>query len=154
MKKIIKILFPFFATLFLWRLSSNIINPNGIFALIPIFYYSIVKEHNEFIPMALIGCFLLDRNFDIVLFWTALFCLLYAAAGLQSVINFSDRRLRSVDIFMIFIGTGISLLSVWSAFLTASFIPILTAMWMFIISAVVYAPLTYMFERIECWTKK
>jgi hypothetical protein len=154
MKNIIKVLFPFFATLFLWRLSSDIINPNGILALIPIFYYSIVKEHNEFIPMALIGCFLLDRNFDLILFWTILFCLLYAAAGLQSVISFSDRRLRSTDIFMIFTGVGISILGIWSSFLTASFIPILTALWMFLISAALYAPITYMFERIECWIKK
>ncbi len=154
MKKIIKVLFPFFATLFLWRLSSNIINPNGILALIPIFYYSIVKEHNEFVPMALIGCFLLDKNFDIVLFWSILFCFLYAAAGLQNMINFADRRLRSIDIFMIFIGTGISILGIWSAFLTASLIPVLTAIWMFIVSTALYAPLTYMFERIECWTKR
>jgi len=154
MKKIIKVLFPFFATLFLWRLSSNIINPNGILALIPIFYYSIVKEHNEFVPMALIGCFLLDKNFDIVLFWSILFCFLYAAAGLQNIINFADRRLRSIDIFMIFVGSGTAILGIWSSFLTASLIPVLTAIWMFVISTVLYATLTYMFERIECWTKR
>lgn len=154
MKKIVKVLFPFFATLFLWRLSSNIINPNGILALIPIFYYSTVKEHNEFIPMALIGCFLLDKNFDIVLFWTALFCLLYAASGLQNIINFADRRFRSIDIFMIFVGSGTLILGIWAAFLTMSLVPVLTAVWMFVLSTTAYALLTYMFERIECWTKK
>jgi hypothetical protein len=45
-------------------------------------------------------------------------------------------------------------LGIWSAFLTTSFVPILTAMWIFVISIAIYAPLTYMFERIECWTKK
>ncbi|MFA7188056.1 MAG: hypothetical protein WC137_01100 [Alphaproteobacteria bacterium] len=113
-----------------------------------------MKEHNEFVPMALIGCFLLDKNFDIVLFWSILFCFLYAAAGLQNIINFADRRLRSIDIFMIFVGSGTAILGIWSSFLTASLIPVLTAIWMFVISTVLYATLTYMFERIECWTKR
>lgn len=154
MKKLINVLFPFFATLFLWRLTSDIINPNGILAFIPIFYYSMVKERGSFIPMALIGCFLMDMNFDTMIFWTALFCLFYAAAGLQSIINVSERSMRSLDIFMVFIGVGILILGIWSAFTTGSLIPVLTAIWMFIISALAYAPFTHIFERIECWTKK
>lgn len=154
MKKTINILLPFFATLFLWRLSSNLINPNGILTLIPIFYYSMVKERGGFIPMALIGCFLLDTGFDIMLFWTILFCIFYAVAGLQNIINISERNIRSLDMFIIFVGIGVIILGISSAISTKSFIPILTTIWMFIISAVAYAPTTYIFERIECWTKK
>ncbi len=154
MKKVVEVLLPFFATLFLWRMSSSVLNPNGILAMIPIFYYSVVKERGGFIPMALIGCFLIDKNFDTMLFWTALFCLFYAVLGLQSIINPGVQRFRGLDLFMIFIGLGAAILGIWSAFLTGSLIPIWTGIWIFVLSALAYAPLTYLFERTECWTKK
>jgi uncharacterized membrane protein YiaA len=145
---------PFFATLFLWRLSSHFFNPNGILALIPIFYHSAVKERGYFLPMAVTGCFLLDRNSDTMLFWTSLFCLSYAVLGLQNFINPASQRMRGIYLFMFFAGLGFFMLGVWAAFATASLIPLWTAVRMFALTGAAYLPATYLFERIECWTRK
>lgn len=154
MKRIIEILLPFFATLFLWRLSFNFLNPNGILAFVPIFYYSVIRDRGGFLPMALIGCFLLDNNFNTALFWTILFCLFYAIIGLQTVINPLNQRLRGLDLFMVFIGGGFTILGIWAAFITKSLLPILTGLHMFIVGIIGYILLTYLFEKIECWIKK
>jgi hypothetical protein len=149
MKRALNILLPFIATLFLWRLSSPVFNPNGILALVPIFYYSIVNPRGSFLPMALLGCFLLDRNFDTMLFWTALFCLIYAGLALQNFINPTAQKLRGIYLFMIMIGIGAMIQGLWAAFGTMSMIPIWTAIWMFAISNIGYIILTYLFEKAE-----
>lgn len=153
-KKTIDLLMPFFATLFLWRLSSQWLNPNGILALVPIFYYPVVRGRGHFLPMAVIGCFLLDQNFDTMLFWTALFCLLYAGLGLQSFVNPASQRMRGIYMFMAFAGAGAAILGLRAAFMTASLAPLWTAAWMFLVTAAAYAPMTRLFEETECWTRK
>lgn len=143
------LLMPFFATLFLWRLSFPVLNPNGILALVPIFYYSFIRPRAEFLPMALIGCFLLDYNFDLTLLWTMLFCALYATAGLQNHINLPSQKWRGLSFFMIFIGCGLLPLGVWATFGTWSLLPIPQAAFMFAITSAMYIPLTYLFKRAE-----
>ncbi|MCL2749185.1 MAG: hypothetical protein FWE50_03890 [Alphaproteobacteria bacterium] len=148
-KKTIDILLPFIATVFLWRLSFPVLNPSGILALVPIFYYSFIRARGGFLPMALIGCFLIDHNFDTMLFWTMLFCAFYAAAGLQSHINLATQKWRGIFFFMIFIGCGLLLLGIWTIFVTWSMMPILQSVGMFITTTVMYIPLTYLLKRVE-----
>jgi len=148
-KRTIDTLLPFIATLFLWRLSFPVLNPSGILALVPIFYYSLISPRGSFLPMALIGCFLIDYYFDIMLFWTMLFCAFYAAAGLQSHINLAAQKWRGLFFFMIFIGVGLLLLSVWTMFQTWSLRPILQAISMFLTTTVMYIPLTYLLKKAE-----
>lgn len=104
--------------------------------------------------MALIGCFLLDRNFDIMLFWTALFCLFYAALDLQNYINPATQRMRGIYLFMAFAGAGLLILGLWSVFETMSLLPLWTTVRMFALTAAAYMPITYLFEKITCWTRK
>ena len=89
-KKIVHLLrpaVPFIAVLVLWRLAVPMWNPGGILAMIPIFYYSFIRPIPWFAPYAVFSCFLMDYTCDTVLYWTALYCALYAAVGLQSMID-------------------------------------------------------------------
>ncbi|MDR0967803.1 MAG: hypothetical protein LBL75_03190 [Rickettsiales bacterium] len=154
MKKVINILLPFFATIFLWRLTSNFFNPGGILVMIPVFYYSVFLGRTEFIPMAILGCFLLDINFNTTLLWTILFCVFYGVINLQNIINPYMQKMRGIYLFMCFIGAGVIMISIWDMFQTSSFIPLLWGAWVFIITAALYLPITYLFQRVICWTKK
>ncbi|MDR2412816.1 MAG: hypothetical protein LBD50_01225 [Rickettsiales bacterium] len=109
--KIFKILFPFLATIISWRLSDPFWNPGGVLAIIPIFYYSFIKPANWFAPFAVIFCFLLDYKFDITLFWTSLYCLFYAANGLQNFVDLTRQKYDGLLIFMGYLGTASLLLS-------------------------------------------
>ncbi len=149
MKKLINILLPFIATLFLWRLSFPILNPNGILAFIPIFYYSLIDTRKGFLPMALLGCFLMDYNFDLTLFWTAIFCALYAFAGLQSRINLASQKFHGWVFFMIFIGLGLFIQGVSAMFEIWSLLPIFQAALLFVSGSAMYIPLTYLFRKVN-----
>lgn len=150
MKKYLKFLdaaFPFIATLFLWRMAIPVINPNGILAVIPIFYYGIVQNRSGFLPMAILGCFLLDYNFDTMLFWTALFCAFYAGIGLQNFINPATQKFHAISIFMAFAGTGAALLGLWT--INYGLWAIIDMLWLFLISVIMYIPLTWLFQKAQ-----
>ncbi|MCR4917359.1 MAG: hypothetical protein K5912_00245, partial [Alphaproteobacteria bacterium] len=75
--KIFKVIFPFLITIFLWRLSCQWINPAGILAIVPIFFYSFIRPIPYFSFFAIILCFLLDYSFGTVLVWTIFYCTYY-----------------------------------------------------------------------------
>lgn len=131
-------LFPFVAVLFLWRLSSPLWNPGGILVLIPVFYYSLVRPRDFFVPMAVLGTILLDYNFDTVLYWTILYCLFYVINGFQSYIDMTRQKYGGLYVFMIFYGLGLFLLGVWGVVTTASFYPGLQIIWLFCWGSVLY----------------
>ena len=133
-------LFPYIATLVLWRLSSPIFNPAGVLCIIPIFYYSFIRTRPYFLPFAILGCFLLDYNFDTMLFWTILFCMAYAANGFQSHIDLTRQKAGGAYIFMFFIGLGLFLQGVWSVFVTMSAWPMFQTIWLFLWTSVLYIP--------------
>ena len=133
-KKILDALFPFAITILLWRIATPVWNPNGILATIPIFYYSFIRPRAEFMPMAIIGCILLDYNFGTMLLWTTIFCFLYAANYLQTVTKPLLSIYDGLLAFAIFMGACLLILAV-SAFTWQS---LGTALWMFILGAVWY----------------
>ena len=130
--------FPYIAVLFLWRLSSPVFNPAGFLCIIPIFYYSFIRPRPYFLPFAILACFLLDYNFDTMLFWTILFCMAYAANGFQSHLDLTRQKAGGAYIFMFFIGLGLALLGLWSMFATFALWPLPQTIWLFLWTSVLY----------------
>ncbi len=78
---------PFLAVLVLWRLSIPVWNPGGILSIIPIFYYSFIRPTPWFAPYAVLFCFLIDYKSDTLLYWTTMYCVIYAVNGFQNFID-------------------------------------------------------------------
>lgn len=138
-------LMPFLLTLGLWRLSVAFWNPAGILALIPIFYYSFINKKPGFSVYALLFCFLLDYNFNTLLFWTSLYCFTYAVIGFQNFIDLSKLEKNGTHAFMIFLGTGIFLLTCINLNLSN----LIRSVWLFAWVTTLYIPTTALIKKVS-----
>ncbi|MDR1206949.1 MAG: hypothetical protein LBK26_00850 [Rickettsiales bacterium] len=138
LKRIFIVIFPFAITLLLWRLSIPVWNPCGILAAIPIFYYSFISERPGFLPMAILGCLLLDYNFDLMLFWTSMFCIAYAANYMQTLMRAATLQAAGFWTFSSLIGICLAILGIHAFFSTWSAAAILQAIWMFVLTTAGY----------------
>ena len=132
MKRIYRFLdaiFPFAITLVLWRLSFPIINPCGVLAIVPIFYYSFISDRREFLPMAVLGCFLIDYGFGTMLLWTTAFCAAYAANHLQTAFRFAVTARHGLYSFAGFTALCLLILGAWSFFETGGVNALAQAVW-------------------------
>jgi hypothetical protein len=144
-----KLLFPFATVFFLWRLSGPGLNPCGILVLIPVFYYSFASPRDFFVPAAILGCLLLDYNFDTVLFWTIMYCLTYALNGFQSYVDITRQKRSGLYLFMAFYGFCLTLLGIWSAGGSGSFYPIFQIIWLFLWGTVLYIPFVVLAHKVD-----
>lgn len=142
---ILKQCMPFLITLFLWRLSVYFWNPAGILCLIPVFYYTFVRPIKGFAVFGIIFCFLIDYRCDLALFWTSLYCLIYAITGFQKYIDFQNTNDNAMYIFMTFIGIGFFLLTIYGF----SWTNLVNNLWLFVWMSVLYTPIT----AIDNWAK-
>ena len=138
LKKYLKYALPFLITLVLWRLSINFWNPAGILALIPVFYYTFVKPVDWFVIFGLLICFLIDYRCDLTLFWTFIFCAVYAFNGLQKYIDVQHTDNNALYFFMFFIGTGFLILT----FIGFNWKNFINNVWLFAWLSVLYTPIT------------
>lgn len=137
--------FPFLVTIALMRLAIAWWNPAGMLALIPIFYYTVVHPVPFFAPFAVLMCFALDYNFDVMFVWTSLWCLIYAIIGFQTVLDFRRMDGRAFGAFAIFIGLGVLILAIGAFHV----MPVLGALVAFIWTLVLYLPMTSLMEAIS-----
>ncbi|MCL2331084.1 MAG: hypothetical protein FWC61_00885 [Proteobacteria bacterium] len=152
MKKLthyLDIIFPFAATLILWRLDSRVWNPGGILAILPIFYYSFVRPRGFFLPFAILGCFLLDYNFDTLLFWTTMFAISYGVYGFQSYLDISRQKFDGLYVFMFFFGLCLLILGAWAMAATMSLRPAPETIWLFLWVTVLYMPFVALAKKIS-----
>lgn len=144
-KQILNAVFPFAITLLLWRMAAPAWNPCGILALVPIYYYSFVRPRDEFLPMAVVGCFLLDYNFDTMLFWTAAFCIAYSANYFQTVLR---SAVQAADGLLFFSGfAGACFLILGARAMTWESVG--TALWMLALCAAAYRIWGRIMRRME-----
>jgi len=141
----LQMLFPFFITVALWRLSVPWINPAGILAIIPIFFCSFIRPVPYFVPFAILLCFMIDYKFNTVLLWTIFYCLFYVAVNLQSFIDLTHTKLDGLYAFMGFVGTVIFLLIASHI----SFENIFSGILMFSILAIMYIPITTTVQVVQ-----
>ena len=142
---ILKKLSPFIMTLFLWRLSVYFWNPAGILALIPIFYYTFVRPIHGFAFFGFLFCFLIDYRCNLPLFWTCLYCLLYAIDGFQNYLDMQHTDNNALYIFMSFIGLGFLLL----IFSRLTWGNLVNNLWLFLWLSILYTPITAIDAFIE-----
>ena len=138
--------FPFFITLFLWDLSVSFWNPAGILALIPIFYYSFIRPVDWFAIYGLLFCFLIDYRCDLTLLWTFIFCMFYALTGFQKIFDLTHTDNNAVNVFMVFIGIGIFVLTI-SGF---TWLNLVHNIWLFAWLTILYTPIT----ALDRWINK
>lgn len=133
-----RILFPFLLTITLWRLSVPWLNPAGVLAIIPVFYCSFVKPVPYFTAFAILFCFLIDYNFDTVMFWTILYCAYYAIMNIQTIIDLTHTKKNGLYAFMIFFGIASLTMMFWYL----NWIGFLGGILMFVITTLLYIPVT------------
>ncbi len=136
--KYLKKIFPFLITIILWRLAVPFWNPAGILAIVPIFYYSFIRPINWFAPFAFLFCFLIDYSADTLLFWTFLWCILYAINGFQNYIDLTRQKYDALPIFMGFFGGAVFILCL----MDFSFSALVRAIWLTLWAGLVYFTLT------------
>jgi len=138
LKRFLNAIFPFAITLILWRLSVPVLNPCGVLAIVPIFYYSFIRPRSEFLPMAILGCFLIDYNFGSMLFWTVMFCAAFAANYLQTAFRGAVLKHHGIYSFMGFTGACLLILGLWSFSTTFAFGSLLQMIWLFVLTTAGY----------------
>ena len=145
--KIIKFLrdaFPFIAVIVLWRLSIAFWNPAGILAIIPIFYCSFVRPVPWFAPFAILFCFLIDYRFDTLVYWTAMYCIFYAANWFQTVFDLTRVYKNSLYVFMIFFGISTFILTMMDFNISN----LMRAAWLFAWVSTLYIPITALIKKV------
>ena len=143
--KYLQIAFPFLITIALWRLSNPWINPAGVLAIIPIFYCSFIKPVPYFTAFAILFCFLIDYNFDTVIFWTSLYCAYYAIMNIQTIIDLTHTKKYGLYAFMIFFGIASLSMIFWYPSWTSLGLGIL----MFIVTCAAYIPVAFL-TKVVC----
>ncbi len=137
--------FPFLLTIGLWRLSSPFWNPAGILAFIPVFYYSFVRPVPWFVIFAILICFLIDYNFSTVVFWTAVYCLVYSVNGFQNYIDFTRMDKNGLVGFGAIFGVALLI----QTFANLTWINLAKGIWIYIWTVAMYVPITVLIKRIE-----
>lgn len=137
--------FPFLITLVLWRLSVPYLNPAGVLAIIPIFYYSFIKPTPYFLGFALLFCFLIDYKFDTVFIWTIFYGIYYTVANIQTFIDLTHANKNGLYAFLIFIAPVILFIMLSHIGWTSIFLSLL----MFITLALMYIPVTLFIKAVN-----
>ena len=140
----LRMIFPFLITVMLWRLSVPWLNPAGILAIIPIFYCSFIKPVPYFTAFAILFCFLIDYNFDTVMFWTILYCTYYAVMNIQTILDLTHTKKNGVYAFMVFFGIASLTMMFWYL----NWIGFFGGISMFIITTLLYIPLTRLIKVV------
>jgi len=143
--KFLHIVFPFFITLFLWRLSTPYINPAGVLAIIPIFYYSFIRPTPYFTAYALLFCFLIDYKFNTILVWTIFYSIYYVIMNIQTVIDLTHTNKNGLYAFLLFIGPVLLFIMLTHLGWTS----ILLSLMMFFILGIFYIPITHIAKAVN-----
>lgn len=142
---ILRSLFPFVTTLVLWRLSAPFWNPGGVLALIPIFYCTFVRPVRWFMPFGMLVCFLIDYKSNTVLYWTAMYCALYAAYGFQNYIDLTRWDGGALRAFVATFGGAMLVLF----FMRMDMPNLARTVWLVFWAAALYTPITAIIQRVH-----
>lgn len=138
-------LFPFILTLFLWRMDIAWINPAGLLALVPIFFYTFIRPTPWFALFAAVMCFLIDYRADNLLFWTSVFCLCYAVNGFQNYVDLTRAENDGWAIFATVFSIAVLIISLpHMTYFTNVFRVIWTILWV----NLMYMPIIILIKRI------
>lgn len=137
--------FPFFLTVGLWRLSTTFWNPAGILAIIPVFFCTFVRPVNWFVIFSVLMCMCLDYKFETVCFWVAIYCLFYSINAFQNFIDITRMDNNGLLAFVVFFGLAILTL------ILANFTwnNIAQGCWIFVWCTLLYQPITQLIKKVH-----
>lgn len=101
--KVVKAVFPSVITLALLALPHSFLNPGGILALIPIFYFFIFDRNYMNMFMVVIFLGIMDYNQSTILLWVMSFLLMHAALSVQNMIILKEQKLYAAPFFTSFV---------------------------------------------------
>lgn len=136
---------PFLAVIILWRLQLQFLNPAGILAIIPIFFYSFVRPIDWFPAMSIFFCLAIDYCFNTKLFWTTAYCVAYAINGFQYFIDLTRTDKNAIVPFMIFFGLALCVLM----FINFSWVMFWRSGLLFVWVSVLYTPIVQLLKKVH-----
>lgn len=141
----LRAVFPFALTLFLWRVSVGWLNPAGMLALVVVFFCTFIRPVPWFAPFGVLMCFLVDYNADTMLFWTSVFCLCYAVAGFQSVVDLTRADNDGICAFALFFGVSALILSLPHF---VNFTNVFRFLWTVVWECAMYLPIVSLIKKV------
>lgn len=137
--------FPFFLTVGLWRLSTTFWNPAGILAIIPVFFCTFVRPVNWFVVFSVLMCVCIDYKFETVCFWVAIYCLFYSINAFQNFIDITRMDNNGLLAFVVFF--GLAILTLVLADFTWN--NIAQGFWIFVWCTLLYQPITQLIKKVH-----
>ncbi len=137
--------FPYLMVVGLWRLSMPFWNPGGILALIPIFFCTFVQPRPYFAALSVLICFLIDYQFNTTLYWTAIFCIVYAINGFQTYVDMTRADRNGIAVFAFVFAISILIHTMTHMdFSNAG-----RALWIIIWATILYIPITELIRGVD-----
>lgn len=148
LKDFLKRIFPCFIMIFLLYFQNPILNPGGILALIPIYFYSIYYPSLLPFPISLIGIFLIDYYYHMNTIWLLFFLVFYLFLSFQKWIDLKKQSFFSIAFFSLTVVTflGVSAISMSIRYNYHYFL--FQIIWTLILLIGLYIPMTKTFNRL------
>ncbi|MDR2685984.1 MAG: hypothetical protein LBB23_04400 [Rickettsiales bacterium] len=148
-----KAILPATLAIFFIFTPSSFLNPGGIIALIPIFYFLLISE--KYMPplLAFALIMFLDYMQNSVYIWTFIFMIFVSVESIQKIFVLREQKLNAAVIFtaLIFIGCilqWIIAMNVAGLGWSASFLLLFKAIFAIIWTSAIYIPASYLFRGI------
>jgi hypothetical protein len=129
------------------------LNPGGILALVPIFYFFVKNPKYMNFTVSLVLLMILDYDNDTTFIWSFVFVLFYVVSNFQKVIIFKEQKFSAAFFFFLFVFMGLFIQwfgMVWPGVLGwgDSLLMLLKVFWSALFTAAVYVPASVLMERI------
>ena len=146
--KYVRLVFPWVTALLLWRLQIPYVNPCGVLALIPVFYFSFARPAGYFVPFGAIVCLAVDFGMDTVMSCLFAYMAIVAVYNFQTRIDLSHQPRGGFTFFAGFIGLC-AVISGCAAALNASNVwPLILSITAFVPAVILYIPFVRLNQRI------
>ena len=143
--------FPYLITTALWHLSDPRLNPFGVLALIPVFYYMFCDRKKYWFPFGCLVCFLLDYNAGTLFLFGSFFLFMDAINSAYGILDNEANSILNIRKFNLFLCVMAVFLFVHAVFNSNQFWSALFGIiWLYLWLLLLYAPFVALFK----WVKK
>jgi hypothetical protein len=142
--------FPYLFALALWNLPDPRLNPFGILAIIPVFYYMFCDRKKYWFPFGLLICFLLDYNAGTLFLFGSFFLFMNAINGAYGVLDVEADSVFNIKKFNLFMGIMTLFLFICAIFDSNQFWGAVAGIiWLYFWLMLLYAPFVALFKRVK-----
>jgi len=148
-KRAIRKLFPYAVTLALWYLSGPRLNPFGVLALIPVFYYAFSHRVHRWFPFGLLICLLVDYSAGTMFLFSSVFLLSNALNNFYGLFENEGNgfNIKKFNLFLIIMSI---LMLAYAVFNVSHFWSFLVGIiWLYLWLLVSYLPIVALFKWVQ-----